>query len=88
MAKHTNVYDAMLAGFVKLILVIAIGALTLSKFAGFEWWVESAALTAAAARRASRRALPHPCTTCAELALRAPQAEDSAAPSRAADDGV
>jgi hypothetical protein len=39
MAKHANVYDAMLAGFVKLILVIAIGALTLSKFAGFEWYV-------------------------------------------------
>lgn len=35
--KHANVYDAMLAGFMKLLLVICIGALTLSKFAGFEW---------------------------------------------------
>ena len=39
--KHDNVYDAMLAGFMKLILVICIGALTLSKFAGFEWYVAS-----------------------------------------------
>ena len=37
MAKHDNVYDAMLTGFVKLLLVMCIGALTLSKFAGFEW---------------------------------------------------
>lgn len=35
--RHENVYDAMLAGFMKLVLVICIGALTLSKFAGFEW---------------------------------------------------
>ena len=39
--KHDNVYDAMLAGFMKLILVICIGALTLSKFAGFEWYAAS-----------------------------------------------
>ena len=35
--RHENVYDAMLAGFMKLLLVVCIGALTLSKFAGFEW---------------------------------------------------
>lgn len=42
--KHTNVYDAMLAGFVKLLLVMGIGALTLSKFAGFEWCAAAACL--------------------------------------------
>ena len=55
MAKHANVYDAMLAGFVKLILVIAIGALTLSKFAGFEWWVAAPRAGASMPRRETRR---------------------------------
>eukprot|EP01043_Picozoa_sp_COSAG02_P032764 COSAG02_NODE_2203_length_9520_cov_14.356013_15_plen_80_part_00 len=52
MARHENVYDAMLAGFMKLLLVICIGALTLSKFAGFEWCVAAAADAAAAAAAA------------------------------------
>ena len=35
--QYNNVYDAMLAGFMKLCLVLGIAALTLSKFTGFEW---------------------------------------------------
>ena len=60
--QYNNVYDAMLAGFMKLCLVLGIAALTLSKFTGFEWCAPSlqqrdgAPLGAARAdRRCSRR---------------------------------
>ena len=37
MAPKMNVYEKIMTGIFKLFLLMAIGALTLSRFTGFEW---------------------------------------------------